>query len=63
MTTTFGPVQRVLIRGSYLELEDKIRSFNATADDGRAESDVGSIDADIARMQSELIRLGELLAR
>jgi hypothetical protein len=63
MIATFGPIQRVLIRGSHFELEDKIRALKATADDGGADSDVGSIDADVARMQSELIRLRRLLSQ
>lgn len=63
MLTSYGPIQQVLVRGSFYELEDKIRAYQAAADDGRGDSDVSSIDADIARMHADLDRMQPLLAR
>jgi hypothetical protein len=63
MSTSYGPIQKVLVRGSFYELEDKIRAYQTVADEGRGESDVSSIDADIARMHADLDRMRPLLAR
>jgi len=63
MSTAYGPIQKVLVRGSFYELEDKIRASQTVADEGRGDSDASFIDADIARMHADLVRMQPLLAR
>lgn len=61
--TDFGPIQKILIRGNFHELEDKIAESKALADELRGEVDVGSVDRGVSLMQSELDPLLPLLAR
>lgn len=61
--TAYGPIQKVLIRGSFFGLEDKIAAYKSILDAERGGSDVGSIDADVGRMETDLSRLRPLLAR
>jgi len=61
--TRYEPIPKVLVRGEFYDLEDKIAAYQTIADEGRGDSDVSSIDADVARMQADLDRMRPLLAR
>jgi hypothetical protein len=59
----YGPIQKVLVRDSVFDLEDKIVMCEALANRSRGEADVASIDQDVAAMRRDLDRMRPLLAR
>jgi hypothetical protein len=63
MATHYGPIQKVLVRASFYELEDRLRTYKALADEHRADDDVGSIDRVVACLHSDLDNMRPLLAR
>jgi len=60
---SYGPIQKVLVRGSVFDLEDRVASYKAIADAERSAFDVSAIDRDVVLLENDLQRLRMLLAR